>query len=718
MSIRAERNPVRGASTVAELLLAAAIAFAAASALAWPWLRSAATAIPDRAALGDAAAGADSRLVLWILSWATHALSTDPRGLFDANIFHPAPRMLAGSEHLLGFVPLAAPIYLATGNPVLAGNVVAFVTYPLAALAMYALLRQLELGRWVAAAGAVAFAVGPLRIPADVHVVQYSNHCLPVVLLAALAVGSRTGLWLAGVTMLAALSSYYIAALVFVLLGVETIVTALSRGAKTAGLVALWTAAGFAAVLLLATPYVSGTGPAAVLRAPAATIGVSKILGYLIQPQLVDPGNRQFGIGWGVAALASVGLSLPLLLCRAPSVRWWRWVALTVAGYGLAFGPYVAVNGTEIPLPYSIVLHTPLWGLRAFPRFAVLGHMGLVGLAAEAGAVVLEGATSRASRTVFGAGLVLAAALPRVLSLTSLPLTALPSGDAIPEAYRWLARHAEGPLLEPPGPGVTPRGILLQTESMYFSTFHWLPLLNGQTGYYPPWFTRAVANEIDNLPAPAAIQALVDLTHVRWILVRPQRVGPGKFRQWLAATATAPGLRQLRLGDDLLLEVLSAPRHPWASILAAGAPRGDQTILGTPLALVADTAQGAIRVPDRSLRVVRGDKLWIRVEVQNTGSIDWPVLTQAAAVASDLTAPGTVMLEAAWRTTGGRGLGRPTVHDLPRDVAASETVTWSLPLRAPATSGSSTLELSLVQVGAAALDGVSPARLAVVVTNP
>ena len=59
----------------------------------------------------------DIYLTTWILAWDTHALTHDPTHLFQANVFYPAPSSLARSEHMLGSVPLFAPVYLATGNP-------------------------------------------------------------------------------------------------------------------------------------------------------------------------------------------------------------------------------------------------------------------------------------------------------------------------------------------------------------------------------------------------------------------------------------------------------------------------------------------------------------------------------------------------------------------------------------------------------------------------
>ena len=44
---------------------------------------------------------ADQRLNAWILGWVQRVFLGRTDSLFDANIFHPAPGTLTGSEHLL-----------------------------------------------------------------------------------------------------------------------------------------------------------------------------------------------------------------------------------------------------------------------------------------------------------------------------------------------------------------------------------------------------------------------------------------------------------------------------------------------------------------------------------------------------------------------------------------------------------------------------------------
>ena len=114
---------------------------------------------------------ADTRLFLWTISWDVEALLHHPLSLFDANIFFPEPRTLAYSEHILGSAVLGAPALLATGNPVLALNVIVLLSCVLCGLGAYVLARELGASVPAALAAGVIFAFGPPRFVrlAQVH---------------------------------------------------------------------------------------------------------------------------------------------------------------------------------------------------------------------------------------------------------------------------------------------------------------------------------------------------------------------------------------------------------------------------------------------------------------------------------------------------------------------------------------------------------------------
>ena len=79
---------------------------------------------------GSAVIGADpdTELFIWTLAWDTHAFTTRPLAIFDANIFYPYSETLAYSENLIGSGLVAAPVLWITGNPVLALNLVTLLS--------------------------------------------------------------------------------------------------------------------------------------------------------------------------------------------------------------------------------------------------------------------------------------------------------------------------------------------------------------------------------------------------------------------------------------------------------------------------------------------------------------------------------------------------------------------------------------------------------------
>ncbi len=690
-------GPTRG-----ELLAAAAVAVLAVLLAAWPWVREVARAIPDAAAAGNAAWGADARLILWILAWDVHALFTQPLHFFDANIFHPAPGMLAGSEHFLGSAILFAPLYLASGNAVLAANLVVLATYVLAAVAMYACLRTLALSPLAAAVGGGALPLCALRVPGDLHVLQYPNYLFALLIVAvahAAATASRRAVVaLAGVTLLALLSSYFMAAMALALLAIELAIVAATQGSAALRRVAIAVGAAVVVFVVVSLPYFRalGDGP----PPPAFDFATTAAFARVAQPLALRT-MRDVG-GAAVPWLALLGLVSPLLRRAAPTARWWRWLAIAAIGGVFAIGPAAWIAGIVVPLPGALLPYTPLRWLKAGGRFVVLWQVGVVGLAAEGAALALESARrlGRTARATLGVALIAGAAFPPLLHLADQPRTALPVGASVPPVYRWLATQPREPLLEIPGPGVSPGSMLVQGDVMYASTFHWLPLVNGHTGT-PPWWMPAIAPEIAALPDPVALQAIVDLTGVRWILVRRGRVSPATFARWQDAADGTTLAREPHGGDDLLLRVLLPARRPWAASLARGPAAVGMTATGTSLAALDEgAAHGVLHATPPT--VARGGSIVpLRIEVTNDGTADWPAMLPPW-----MPDAGLVLLEATWRDAATPAPEAQRIR-LPRDVAADDRVVVDARVRTPERPGTYLLEVRLVQV-----DGATFARSA------
>ena len=166
----------------------------------------------------------DPLLIAAILQWnATHVPFTQAWWQFP--IFWPAPDTLAFSEHFLGVSLIATPLIWLTGNPVLAANLTLLATFPLCALAAFALVRRLTSSTEAAFVAGLVYGFGPYRMSQLAHLQMLAVQWVPLALLGLHAyLETRKVRWL-------------------VLFGVAWLLQALSNGytlVLLAALVGLW----------------------------------------------------------------------------------------------------------------------------------------------------------------------------------------------------------------------------------------------------------------------------------------------------------------------------------------------------------------------------------------------------------------------------------------------------------------------------------------------
>ena len=661
-----------------------------------PWIGSAGHAVPRLGVLAPLVSPDDARMICWAFGWIAHATVAASARLLDAPINYPAPAQLTGSEHFASSVLVAAPVFWSTGNAVLAANAVALVSYPLAALAMDRLLVALGCDALVAWTGGLLFMFGPLRVPGNLQILQYPNVYLPLLALVLLRLRRRTdlrwGVIFALVLLAAMFSSYHMALMSGVVValwaGRELVNREPGRGRfilVAAGVVAL-----DAGLLLLVSRSYFG-------RAEAQA---SVVPDFWRQP----PGLLWFFVGlfmrrwFGTIALLLATIGVPALLFGRSAAR-------RTAAAGLLFTIVSAV----LILPPAPIVHllaaSPARFLRAPWRFVVVAGLGTALLGAAGLEAVRERLPERAGRLVL-ALVALAVAIDRGRALVGAGLDEIhPMGRDRPvyDAVTQATAGDPGALLELPLHDARAeehespiyRGSL-EPDAMVGGTRHWLPLLVGHTGYTPP-HRRLVDATIDRLPRADALADLVDMTHVRWLLLRPEEYWEDAASR--AAILRLPEVRIVLARDGwILARVDRPPRHSGWFAAIAGGSRAGSSLLGTPLRRLAPVeAAAGVAVTDAPRVASAGRPLALDVAVANLGMAGWPVATAGGDPRY------TVQLVARWRG-GGDGDAVARIP-LARDVPAGERLAQRVALPAPLAPGAYDLELALEQVGGARLGG-------------
>ena len=124
----------------------------------------------------------DPLLTAAVLHWNAHHIPWS-EAWWQFPIYHPTRDTLTFSEHLLGLSVIAAPIAWITGNPLTAYNLTTLLTFPLCALAMYALVYYLTRSSAAAFLAGLAYGFAPYRMSNLPHIQMLASFWAPLSLL-------------------------------------------------------------------------------------------------------------------------------------------------------------------------------------------------------------------------------------------------------------------------------------------------------------------------------------------------------------------------------------------------------------------------------------------------------------------------------------------------------------------------------------------------------
>lgn len=483
---------------------------------------------------------------LWRLRWIAHALSTSPADLFNGNIFEPERGVLAYSDAMLVEGVLAAPLLWAGVPPVLVHNLMLLGAIVASGVGIFVLARHLTGSAGGALAAGVIFAFAPYRFEHYMHMELQWSVWSPWAFWAlqrtietgSVRFGLVTGLCLA----LQMASSVYYGVFLSMLIATVALLQLITlRGrplARSARALVLGAALAASISGIYSLPYSAAS-------ARVGTRAMHDVQTFSARPRdyrVATPTNVLYGSPYAGAPerRLSPGILAPLLalvglLLVPPTVP----VIAYLIGLIMAFELSLGANGHLYPLLYE---HIGVFrGLRAPARASVFCLLFLGVLAAHGTAALTAAMTPPMRRVV--AALVCAILL---LEYRVGPLHLVPYPNDPPPLYVMLARLPRGVVAEfpMPRPFSPPHH---DARFAYMSTFHWMPLLNGYSGFYPPSYLHRLAR-LAAFPDEASVASL-RRENVRYVIVHQDGYPEGE-RVRIVEILLRLGLTRLADFDD------------------------------------------------------------------------------------------------------------------------------------------------------------------------
>jgi hypothetical protein len=445
----------------------------------------------------------DTLLNAWIIGWDADRFRHGLQGLWDAPIYFPYHSTLAFSENLLGIAWLVAPVYWMSGNAVLAYNVAFWLSFTIAGLGMYLLVRELTDSRPAAVVAGTFYAFCPFRFAQISHIQMVATGWLPLALWG-LHRYFRTSerRWLvvfAAGSALQALSNTYVAyfmAVPIVAVTLDGLVTA--RGKRGRMVLELSIAA--LGILVVLAPvgaqyYRVRADYRQVRTAGEIEQGGADVRAYFVamsgiwRPVLPTPvasdSEKQLFPGLWAPLLAAVAL-WGAWTQRADRRRWIAlYSSIALAGAVLSMGPHMRILGTLVtrhgPYEWLMRIMPGMTGMRVPSRFAIIFMAGLAVVAGCGAPIVLSRIRPRLQPAVLALLLILVVAdgwaVPIVVE--RYPGRARPEDRAVAE---WLRAAPPGAVLHLPIRTYN----FEELNYQYATLLHGHPLVNGFSGYNTP----------------------------------------------------------------------------------------------------------------------------------------------------------------------------------------------------------------------------------------
>ena len=485
---------------------------------------------------------------MWRIAWIARALPHQPADLLNGNIFHPEPRTLAYSDAVLLQGVTAAPL-IWLGVPLIAAyNILVLMSIALSGWAMWLYASRLTGSGAAGVIAGIAYAFVPFRFDHFMHLELHATFFLPLALLALERLFETRSRRHAALLMAAIVGQVYsgIYYAVFLATALMLIVafriTLLDRQARAALANALTPAMIVAA--LAVTPYLL------VYVTNRVTLGERQereIARYSATPQnflAATPENIIHGgwsgpLGSSELRLFPGALALVLALVGVPGSDRRRSTLLMCGVVGL-----VLSLGFNTPIyDWIRAVLVPYRGLRVPARAAILVMLAVAALAAYGYVRLVR---NRSTTFANGAAIVIAAAMLAEYYAPQHAWLQLPSRP--PQVYEWLATLPPVVVAEAPFATADRLDRIHDGIYMFNSTYHWQPLVNGYSGFFPNSFIELIET-MKAFPDAGAIEYLkkrgVDL-----IVIHGALLGPARYGEVTGALMSHPGLEPTAQFDE------------------------------------------------------------------------------------------------------------------------------------------------------------------------
>lgn len=138
-----------------------------------------------------------------------------------------------------------------------------------------------------------------------------------------------------------------------------------------------------------------------------------------------------------------------------------------------------------------------------------------------------------------------------------MPVTHVPTGNAIPPVYQWLATHGDQqPIVELPMASID-RNFQEKNEAWYdyYAIYHAHPIADGWSGYRPP-LTFYMSTLLMSFPSGSSL-SIIKQYHIRYVVLHLQFYSPAIAHSLLTQTESNPDLRRVaEFGYDSVWQVI------------------------------------------------------------------------------------------------------------------------------------------------------------------